>query len=168
MSRPVPRRREDYRWFMTIASRWADNDAYGHVNNTVYYAWFDSAVNAWLVGQGLLDSGAGDPIALVIETGCRYLSPLSFPQEVDVGIAVERLGTSSVIYRIGVFADGSDAPAAEGHFTHVAVDRESRRPEQIPFVDQHRAQRHRESGGEQAPASGGQADEPPGHLLHPG
>jgi acyl-CoA thioester hydrolase len=126
--RAEPRGRDAYRHFTTITTRWGDHDAYGHVNNTVYYAWFDSAVNEWLVGQGLLDIAAGDPIALVVETGCRYFAPLSFPQEVDVGIAVERLGTSSVTYRIGVFAAGSEAPAAEGHFTHVAVDRASRRP----------------------------------------
>jgi acyl-CoA thioester hydrolase len=128
VGRPPPRSREHYSHFTRITTRWGDNDAYGHVNNTVYYAWFDSAVNAWLVGQGLLDIAAGDPIALVVETGCRYFAPLSFPEEVDVGIAVERIGTSSVTYRIGVFAAGSEAPAAEGHFTHVAVDRESRRP----------------------------------------
>ena len=127
VGRPLPRSREHYSHFTRITTRWGDNDAYGHVNNTVYYSWFDSAVNAWLVGQGLLDIAAGDPIALVVETGCRYFAPLSFPQEVDVGIAVEQVGTSSVTYRIGVFAAGNEAPAAEGHFTHVAVDRKSRR-----------------------------------------
>jgi acyl-CoA thioester hydrolase len=132
VSRPVPRRREDYRWFMTIASRWADNDAYGHVNNTVYYQWFDTAVNAWLVEAGLLDIARGDPIGLVVETGCSYFAPLSFPGDVDVGIAVERLGTSSVCYRIGVFGAGSEEPSAEGNFTHVYVSRESRRPVPLP------------------------------------
>lgn len=128
VERLAPRGREHYRHFTRITTRWGDNDAYGHVNNTVYYAWFDTAVNEWLVGQGLLNIAAGDLIALVVETGCRYFAPLSFPQAVDVGIAVERLGSSSVTYRIGVFADGSAAPAAEGHFTHVAVAREGRRP----------------------------------------
>ena len=93
--------------FMTIATRWADNDAYGHVNNTVYYQWFDTAVNQWLVEQGLLDIADGDPIGLVVETGCSYFAPLSFPGDVDVGIAIERLGSSSVTYRIGVFGAGS-------------------------------------------------------------
>ena len=132
MSRPEPRGREAYRHFTTIGTRWGDNDAYGHVNNTVYYAWFDSAVNAWLVGQGLLDIIGGDPIGLVVETGCRYFSPLSFPGEVEVGMSVELLGSSSVTYRLGVFARGADEPAAEGHFTHVYVERDSRRPVALP------------------------------------
>ena len=128
MSRPVPRRREDYRWFMTIATRWADNDAYGHVNNTVYYEWFDTAVNRWLIEAGLLDIERGDPIGLVVETGCSYFAPLSFPGDVEVGIAVDRLGTSSVTYRVGVFGAGLVEPSAQGNFTHVYVGRESRRP----------------------------------------
>ena len=132
MSRPVPRGRESYRWFMTIATRWADNDAYGHVNNTVYYQWFDTAVNAWLVEAGLLDIDKGDPIGLVVETGCSYFAPLSFPGDVEVGIAVERLGSSSVSYRIGVFGADSAEPSAQGHFTHVYVGRESRRPTSLP------------------------------------
>lgn len=132
MSRPVPGRREDYRWFMTCPTRWADNDAYGHVNNTVYYQWFDTAVNGWLVQAGLLDIERGDPIGLVVETGCTYFSPLSFPGNVDVGIAVERLGSSSVTYRIGIFGAGSAEPLAQGHFTHVYVNRENRRPAPLP------------------------------------
>ena len=132
MSRPVPRGRDDYRWRMTIATRWADNDAYGHVNNTVYYQWFDTAVNAWLVEAGLLDIEHGDPIGLVVETGCNYFEPLSFPGDVEVGIAVDRLGSSSVTYRIGVFGAGRDEPSAQGHFTHVYVGREDRRPAPLP------------------------------------
>lgn len=132
MSRPVPHGRQAYRWFMTIATRWADNDAYGHVNNTVYYQWFDSAVNAWLVEAGLLDIENGDPIGLVVETRCAYFAPLSFPGEVEVGIALDRLGSSSVTYRIGVFSKGSPEPSAQGHFTHVYVGREGRRPAPLP------------------------------------
>ena len=132
MSRPAPRGRDDYRWFMIIATRWADNDAYGHVNNTVYYQWFDTAVNAWLIEAGLLDVERGDPIGLVVETGCSYFSPLSFPGEVEVGIAVQRLGTSSVTYNIGVFDAGSADASAQGHFTHVYVDRQNRRPAALP------------------------------------
>ena len=132
MSRPVPRGREAYCWFMTVAMRWADNDAYGHVNNTVYYQWFDTAVNAWLVEAGLLDIENGDPIGLVVETGCAYFAPLSFPGDVEVGIAIDRLGTSSVSFRIGVFGAGSAEPSAQGHFTHVYVGRESRRPAPLP------------------------------------
>ena len=133
MSRPVPRGREAYRWFTTIATRWADNDVYGHVNNTVYYEWFDTAVNGWLIECGLLEIERGDPIGLVVETGCSYFSPLSFPGDVEVGIAIDGLGTSSVTYRIGIFAAGSAQPSAQGHFTHVYVGRETRRPEPLPL-----------------------------------
>jgi acyl-CoA thioester hydrolase len=132
VSRPIPRPRDAYRWIITIATRWADNDAYGHVNNTVYYEWFDTAVNRWLVEAGLLDIRRGDPIGLVVETGCSYFSPLSFPSDVEVGIAVDRLGTSSVTYSIGIFAVGSAEPSAQGRFTHDYVDRESRRPVSLP------------------------------------
>jgi len=134
VSRPVPRGREEYRHFITIATRWADNDAYGHVNNTIYYQWFDTAVNQWLVEQGLLDIEAGDPIGLVVETGCSYFAPLSFPGDVDVGLAVERLGSSSVTYRLGVFGAGSSDPSAQGHFTHVYVGRDGRRPMALPVA----------------------------------
>ena len=138
MSRPVPRGREAYRHFTTITTRWADNDVYGHVNNTGYYEWFDTAVNRWLVEAGLLDIQRGDPIGLVVETGCAYFVPLSFPGDVEVGIAVERLGSSSVTYRIGVFASRATEPAAQGHFTHVYVGRDNCRP--APLPDAWRAQ----------------------------
>ena len=132
MSRPEPRPRSAYRVWRTIPTRWADNDAYGHVNNVVHYAWFDTAVNAWLVEAGLLDVEQGDPIGLVVETSCRYFSALSFPEVAELGLAVERLGTSSVTYRIGIFAEGQDRAAAEGEFTHVYVDRLSRKPKPLP------------------------------------
>ncbi len=133
---PPPTRGEFCVW-REFSTRWADNDAYGHINNTVYYEWFDSAVNAWLVSEGLLDIAAGDPIALVAETRCTYLAPLAFPQSVDVGLAVVRLGGSSIRYRIGVFAAGSETAAADGEFVHVVVDRSSRRP--VPIPDDWRA-----------------------------
>jgi acyl-CoA thioester hydrolase len=132
VSRPDPRPRSAYRAWRTIPTRWADNDAYGHVNNVVHYAWFDTAVNAWLVEAGLLDIAHGDPIGLVVETGCRYFAPLSFPEAADVGLSIERLGSSSVTYRLGIFAQGSDSAAAEGEFTHVYVDRTSRKPKALP------------------------------------
>jgi acyl-CoA thioester hydrolase len=132
VSRSDRRGRDSYRWFITIATRWADNDAYGHVNNTVYYEWFDTAVNAWLVKADLLDIERGDPIGLVVETSCSYFAPLSFPDDIEVGIAVDRLGSSSVTYRIGIFGAGSAEPAAQGHFTHVYVSRDSRRPAPLP------------------------------------
>lgn len=131
--RPEPRPRENYRYSSRVTLRWSDNDAYGHVNNTVYYAWFDTVVNAWLVEHDLLDIGKGNPIGLVVETGCRYFAPLSYPGEVEILLGVERLGRSSVTYRLGVFAPGSEEPAAEGRFTHVYVDRESRRPVELPI-----------------------------------
>ena len=99
--RAAARGRDSYRWWHRVGLRWGDNDAYGHVNNAVHYQWFDSAVNAWLVEAGLLDIAAGDPIGLVVETGCRYFAALAYPGEVEVGIALDRLGSSSVTYRIG-------------------------------------------------------------------
>ena len=130
--RPAPARRDAFRVWQSVSTRWADNDAYGHVNNTVFYQWFDSAVNAWLVGEGLLDIANGDPIALVVETRCTYAAPLTFPEPVEVGLAVAELGRSSVRYRIGVFAVGSDSAAAEGEFVHVLVGCTTRRPVEMP------------------------------------
>lgn len=128
MSRTEAPRRSGFRTFRRIATRWSDNDVYGHVNNTIYYQWFDTAVNGWLVDQGLLDIEHGDPIALVVETRCSFFSPLSFPGDVDVGLAVRHLGRSSVRYGIGVFGAAEDVASATGEFVHVAVDRLSRRP----------------------------------------
>lgn len=133
MSRPTPPTRSDFRHWHRITLRWSDNDAYGHVNNTVYYQWFDSAVNHWLVGQGLLDISAGDPIALVVGTGCDYFAPLSFPGEVEVGLAVAELGRSSVRYAVGIFAPGEELAAAAGDFVHVAVSRAERKP--VPWPE---------------------------------
>jgi len=132
VSRPEPRPRAAYKAWRTIPTRWADNDAYGHVNNVVHYGWFDTAVNAWLVEAGLLDIEHGDPIGLVVETRCAYFAALAFPQAVDVGIAVARLGNSSVTYQLGIFPAGGDSAAAEGEFTHVYVDRASRKPTALP------------------------------------
>jgi acyl-CoA thioester hydrolase len=132
VSRKLPAARSEFKSWRQMTTRWADNDAYGHVNNTVYYEWFDSAVNAWMVEQGMLDIANGDPIALVVETRCTYFAPLEFPQPVEVGLAVAHLGRSSIRYRIGVFAQGADTAAAEGEFVHVVVDRAERRPVEIP------------------------------------
>ncbi|HUE78762.1 MAG TPA: thioesterase family protein [Sphingomicrobium sp.] len=128
----APATRGDFLAWQSFTTRWADNDAYGHVNNTVFYEWFDTAVNAWMVSQGLLDIVAGDPIALVVETRCTYATPLKFPEPVEVGLAVAELGRSSICYRIGVFGAGSATAAAQGEFVHVVVDRASRRPVEIP------------------------------------
>lgn len=137
MSRAQAPTRADFHHWQTFATRWADNDAYGHVNNTVYYQWFDSVVNAWLVERGLLAINSGDPIALVVETRCAYFASLSFPGDVEVGLALAELGRSSVRYRIGIFALGEDKAAAAGEFVHVAVSRAERRP--VPWPDSWRS-----------------------------
>ncbi|NVJ98280.1 MAG: acyl-CoA thioesterase [Alphaproteobacteria bacterium] len=109
-----------------------DNDVYGHVNNVVYYSFFDTAVNRFLIEGGVLDIHKGDVIGLVVETNCRYMQAIEFPQAVRAGIAVTHLGTSSVRYEIGLFTADSDEPAAEGYFVHVYVDRKTRRPTSLP------------------------------------
>ncbi len=131
-SKPQPRPRTDYKVFRPITTRWMDNDAYGHVNNVVYYSWFDTAVNAYLIEQGALDVERSSTIGLVIETQCNYFAPLAFPQTVEAGIRVAKLGHSSVRYEVGLFAQGADRTAAHGHFVHVYVDRETRRPVELP------------------------------------
>lgn len=130
--RPQPAPRSAYKVFRSIGTRWMDNDAYGHVNNVVYYSWFDTAVNAYLIEQGVLDIHQGETIGLVIETQCNYFSPLAFPQTVEAGIRVSRLGSSSVRYEVGLFAAGEALTAARGHFVHVYVDKVSRRPQALP------------------------------------
>ncbi len=131
------RARSDYRVWVPIQTRWHDNDIYGHVNNVVYYNWFDTAVNGWLLEAGLLDIENGDPIGIVVETGCRYAFSVAFPQKIEIGFAVGKLGNSSVTYHLGVFVTGDEFAAAEGHFTHVYVGRDSRRP--MPLPDSWRA-----------------------------
>ena len=109
-----------------------DNDVYGHVNNVVYYSWFDTAVNAYLIEQGVLDIERSTTIGLVVETQCNYFAPLAFPQTVEAGLRVARLGASSVRYEVGLFAQGAPQTAAAGHFVHVYVDRATRRPVPLP------------------------------------
>jgi acyl-CoA thioester hydrolase len=120
--------RSAYPVFRTITTRWMDNDAYGHVNNVVYYSWFDTAVNAYLIEQGVLDIHHGASIGLVVETQCNYFAPLAFPQTIEAGIRVAHQGTSSVRYEVGLFAQDEPMTAARGHFVHVYVDRIHRRP----------------------------------------
>jgi len=128
MSRPEPRARSAYSQFRPIQTRWMDNDIYGHANNVVYYSWFDTAVNGWLIEAAGLDIHEGDVIGLVIETQCNYFAPLAFPDRIEAGIATAYIGRSSVRYEIGLFAEGKDKPAAQGHFVHVYVNRDDRRP----------------------------------------
>jgi acyl-CoA thioester hydrolase len=131
-SRPQAQPRDHYRAFRSIGTRWMDNDVYGHVNNVVYYSWFDTAVNAWLIEQGALDIHAGEVIGLVIETQCNYFAPLAFPQTIEAGVRVAHLGSSSVRYEVGLFAQDEPLAAACGHFVHVYVDRQTRRPVALP------------------------------------
>ena len=130
--RPAPESRAAYPHLLPITTRWMDNDQYGHVNNVVYYAWFDTVVNRWLIERGALDTERGDVIGLVVETHCNYFAPLSFPTTVHAGLRVARLGGSSVRYEIGLFGDDADRAAAQGHFVHVYVDRATRRPVPLP------------------------------------
>jgi acyl-CoA thioester hydrolase len=130
--RPLPERREAYRRFSTIGTRWMDNDVYGHINNVQYYSYFDTAVNRYLVEAGALDIHHGDTIGLVVETHCNYFDSAAFPDDIQAGIRVARLGRSSVRYEIGLFVEGRDLAVAQGHFIHVYVDRANREPVQIP------------------------------------
>jgi acyl-CoA thioester hydrolase len=119
--------RDDYVHFRSIGTRWADNDVYGHVNNVEYYAFFDTVINAWLIEQGGLDIHGGATIGLCAESHCRYHASVAFPETIDAGLRVGKLGRSSVRYEIGLFRAGQDEPIATGWFVHVFVDRETRR-----------------------------------------
>ena len=130
--KPQPETRSAYKVFRSISTRWMDNDAYGHVNNVVYYSWFDTAVNAYLIEAGVLDVEHGSTIGLVVETRCNYFAPLAFPETVEAGIRVAKMGASSVRYEVGLFAQGAPLTAAKGHFVHVYVDRQTRRPVPLP------------------------------------
>lgn len=136
-ARPVRPRREQFRRFVPITTRWADNDIYGHVNNSVYYFYFDTAVNQYLIEAGALDIHAGAVIGLVVSTACDYFAPVAFPERIEAGLAVEKVGTSSVRYVIGLFRAGEDEGVAAARFTHVYVERDSRRP--VPLPDALRA-----------------------------
>ncbi len=131
-SRPSPSRRGDYRHFLSIPTRWMDNDIYGHVNNVVYYAYFDTVINEYLIRKGGLDIHKGDIVGFAVETGCRFYSSFSFPEVIEAGLAVERIGRSSVTYRVGLFAEGSEEAGADGHFVHVFVNRVKNKPVEIP------------------------------------
>ena len=133
-ARPTPEPRAAYRHVLPITTRWADNDQYGHVNNVVYYQYFDTVVNRYLIEAGALDVSGGEAIGLVVETACRYFAPTSFPDTIHAGLRVAHLGTSSVRYEIGLFANDADRAAAQGHFVHVYVDRIARRPVPLPAV----------------------------------
>lgn len=132
MDKPTPDRRAAYRHFHAITTRWLDNDAYGHVNNTVHYSWFDTAVNQYLIEHGVLDVANGAVIGLVVETQCNYFSAIAFPDLVHVGLRVAGSGNSSVRYEIAIFRNDEPLASAQGHFVHVYVARDTRRPTALP------------------------------------
>ena len=128
MSRPKPHRLREYPHSRVLTTRWMDMDPYGHLNNVVHYALFDSVVNGWLIEKRALDVAAGEVIGLVVETGCHYFSPLTYPEPVTAALRVAHLGRSSVRYELALFGADPESAAAQGHFVHVYVDREERRP----------------------------------------
>ncbi|CAN5405823.1 thioesterase family protein [soil metagenome] len=130
--RPGPEPRSAYRHFTSLPTRWMDNDAYGHVNNVVYYSLFDTAVNRYLIEAGALDIAHGEVVGFVVETHCNYFAPIAFPQTIDAGLRVAQVGSSSVRYEIGLFAAGEELTAARGHFVHVYVNRATQRPVALP------------------------------------
>jgi acyl-CoA thioester hydrolase len=132
MADPAPSSRDDFAVWRTLPTRWGDEDVYGHVNNVVYYSYFDTAVNGWLIDATGTDIRDLPALGVVAETGCRFLRELRFPAVVEAGIACERLGRSSVSYRIGLFAAGQDDAAALGRFVHVYVDRDTRAVTPVP------------------------------------
>lgn len=134
MEKPQPHSRNAYKVFQAITTRWMDNDSYGHINNVVYYSWFDTAVNSYLIEQGVLDILQSPTIGLVVETHCNFFAPLAFPQAIEAGIRVGRYGNSSVRYEVGIYALGQSIASAQGHFVHVYVDRNSRRP--VPMSEE--------------------------------
>jgi acyl-CoA thioester hydrolase len=130
--RPEPRPRADFRHFTALATRWGDNDMYGHVNNVQFYAFFDTAVNRYLIEHAALEPMTAPVIGLVVESGCAFFAPLAYPETVEAGIVAARIGESSVRYEIGIFGEGTERAAAQGHFVHVYVDAKSRRPVPLP------------------------------------
>ena len=132
MTARQPDSREDYAHFSRITTRWNDNDVYGHVNNVVYYSYFDTVVNKFLIDGNSLDIENSDIVGLVVETQCQYFRSITFPDTVDAGIRVTRLGTSSVRYEVGLFRNDDEMAAAQGYFVHVYVDRATNKPVPIP------------------------------------
>jgi len=128
----LPATRDRYRHFLAIQTRWSDNDVYGHVNNVTYYSYFDTVVNCFLIAEGGLDIQAGKVIGVAVETMCRFRKPLAYPEAVEAGLRVGKLGNTSVRYEIGIFRAGEDEAAASGHFVHVFVDRDTSAPVAIP------------------------------------
>lgn len=125
--------RGDYPYLHPITTRWHDNDVYGHINNVTYYAFFDSAVNSWLINEGALDIHNGEQVAFVVSSACDYFQPIAFPEQIEIGVRVAKLGNSSVHYELAVFSAGNETARAAGRFVHVFVDRASNRACPIPI-----------------------------------
>ncbi len=131
-ARRAPSAKEDYRYFRPVSTRWHDNDIYGHVNNVVYYAFFDTVINAYLIEAGGLDPWRDRVVGFCVESGCRYLRPISFPRPIVAGLRVGHIGNSSVRYEVGIFEGDAALASAEGYFVHVFVDRDRARPVPVP------------------------------------
>ncbi len=132
MTKQTPTTRDAYRHFITLTTRWMDNDVYRHVNNVVYYSFFDTAVNEYMMRAGVLNLESSPVVCLVVDTGCQFFSPIAFPDSVQCGLRVAHLGNSSVRYAIGIFRNDEPLAAAQGHFVHVACDRATLRPAAMP------------------------------------
>jgi len=132
MDRPSPEPRHAYSHFRALSTQWRDNDLYGHVNNAVHYAWFDTLVNAWLIEQGLLQLAGGEVVGLVVSTSCQFFAEAAFPDRIDGGLRVERIGHSSVVYGLGLYRNDEPLAFAAGRFVHVYVDRATRKPLPLP------------------------------------
>jgi acyl-CoA thioester hydrolase len=132
MERQSPRKRDEYLHFLTINTRWMDNDIYGHINNVQYYSYFDTVINRYLIDQGVLDIHAGVVIGLAVESHCNYFSSAAFPEDIEAGLRVAHLGRSSVRYEIGLFTGTREEAIAQGHFVHVYVSRQSNQPVDLP------------------------------------
>lgn len=124
--------RAEYRHFLSLPTRWMDNDVYGHINNALYYAFFDTVINEYLIAEGGLDISSGSVMAFAAESQCQYLEALAFPEVLEIGLRVGKLGNSSVRYELAIFKQGETQAAAAGYFVHVFVDRETRRPVTMP------------------------------------
>jgi len=132
MSRSGPPSRGDYKVFYPISTRWSDNDIYGHVNNVTYYSYFDTAANRYLIEEGGMDIGDGRIVGYVVNSGCEYHAPVTYPEPIEAGLRVDRLGNSSVQYGLAIFREGGQEAVAHGHFVHVFVDRAANKPVSIP------------------------------------
>jgi len=132
MNRPQPAERASFHWFYPLDTRWADNDIYGHANNVVYYAWFDTVVNRFLIEEGGMRPGQDNVVGYVVSSGCDYFAPVTYPESLELGLRVVRLGEKSVSWEVGVFLPGESESRATGRFVHAFVDQAAQRPAAVP------------------------------------